>query len=61
MNKNIYVGGLGEARVVTKKTKNAVSVTFVLEEDGTESYQLCPDEHSDQWIKTVYVIPKEKL
>ena len=52
---NIYVGGLGDARI--DETYGFITVHYVLEEDGTKSWQLLPDEHSDKGIKTAKVFP----
>jgi hypothetical protein len=54
--KKIYVGDLGEAVI---SSKGFIDAHYVLEEDGTKSWQLLPDEHSDTWLKTVKVIPLE--
>jgi hypothetical protein len=59
--KKIYVGELGDAYITNKKNKKGIWVSYVLEEDGTKSWQLNPDENSDTIIKSAKVIPKEKI
>jgi hypothetical protein len=54
--KQIYVGDLGEA-IITPK--GFIDVHYVLEEDGTKSWQLLPSEHSDVILKSTKVIPLE--
>lgn len=54
--KQIYVGSLGEAII---SPKGFIEVIYVLEEDGTKSWQLLPSEHSDIFLKSTRVIPLE--
>ncbi len=54
-SKIIHVGNLGEA-VITKNS-NGTTVYYVKEEDGTKSWQLLPNEHSDTILKTARVMP----
>ena len=58
MIKKIHVGNLGEC--VITKNKNAILAYYVLEEDGTKSWQLLPNENSDIILKSIRVIPIEK-
>ena len=65
--KQIYVGDLGEAKFLKmgfkptakiKKNPLAVLVNYVLEEDGTKSWQL-NIERSDTLLKEAWVEPLE--
>lgn len=56
--KTLYVGDLGE--VFPSKNKEAITVYYILEEDGTKSWQLLPDEmRGDKILKTKKVMPLE--
>lgn len=58
IGEQIYVGGWNTAvRVVKAHSRGAIEVHYVLEEDGTKSWTVLPDEHSDVGIRTAWVIP----
>lgn len=68
MVKKIYVGELGKSRFIRNirssfakpRKKSEVMVAYVLEEDGTKSWQLNPSPHSDVILKWAFVEPLER-